>query len=69
MGAKEPAGMEQGHGLEFTADPAVEIIEIRGRIKEIKGRKVVVESTVLSNGVATARGEVVALQMPEGFGG
>ena len=36
--------------------------------KEIKGRKVVVESTVLANGVATARGEVVALQMPDSFG-
>lgn len=43
-------------------------LEIRGRIKEIKGRKVIVESTVSSNGVITARGEVVALQMPETFG-
>ena len=43
-------------------------LEIRGRVKEIKGRKVVVESTVLANGVATARGEVVALQMPDQFG-
>jgi acyl-CoA thioesterase FadM len=44
-------------------------LEIRGRVKEIKGRKVVVEATVLANGVATARGEVVAIQMPESFGG
>jgi acyl-coenzyme A thioesterase PaaI-like protein len=43
-------------------------LEIRGRVKEIKGRKVVVESTVLANGVATATGEVVAVQMPENFG-
>lgn len=43
-------------------------LEIRGRVKEIKGRKVVVEATVLANGVATARGEVVAFQMPEDFG-
>ncbi|WP_449369551.1 PaaI family thioesterase [Thiomonas sp.] len=43
-------------------------LEIRGRVKEIKGRKVVVESTVLAGGVATARGEVVAVQMPENFG-
>lgn len=43
-------------------------LEIRGRVKEIKGRKVVVESTVLVDGVATARGEVVAVQMPENFG-
>lgn len=43
-------------------------LEIRGRVKEIKGRKVIVECTVLANGVATARGEVVALQMPDQFG-
>ena len=43
-------------------------LEIRGRVKEIKGRKVVVTSTVFADGVATARGEVVAVQMPEDFG-
>jgi acyl-coenzyme A thioesterase PaaI-like protein len=43
-------------------------IEIRGRIKEIKGRKVIVETCVLAGGVTTARGEVVAVQMPESFG-
>ena len=43
-------------------------IEIRGRVREIKGRKVVVDSTVLVGGVATARGEVLAVQMPESFG-
>ena len=32
-------------------------LEIRGRVKEIKGRKVVLECTVLADGVATARGE------------
>ena len=41
---------------------------IRGRVKEIKGRKVVVETTVFAAGIATARGEVVAVQMPESFG-
>lgn len=40
---------------------------LRGQIKEIKGRKVVVEVTVYAEGVATARGEVVALQMPDTF--
>ncbi len=44
------------------------ILEIRGRVKEIKGRKVVIESTVYAEGVATASGEVVALQMPDDFG-
>ncbi len=43
-------------------------LEIRGQVKEIKGRKVVIESTVFVDGVATARGEVVAVQMPENFG-
>jgi acyl-coenzyme A thioesterase PaaI-like protein len=47
--------------------PLVEL-EIRGTVKEIKGRKVVVSTTVLVDGVATARGEVVAVQMPESFG-
>lgn len=49
--------------------PIAGALEIRGRVKQIKGRKVVVESTVSANGVVTARGEVVALQMPEDFGG
>jgi acyl-coenzyme A thioesterase PaaI-like protein len=43
-------------------------IEIRGRVKEIRGRKVIVETSVLAGGVTTARGEVVAVQMPESFG-
>lgn len=43
-------------------------LEIRGSVKEIKGRKVVVEATVYVEGVATAKGEVIALQMPENFG-
>ncbi|NJL06929.1 MAG: PaaI family thioesterase [Methylacidiphilales bacterium] len=43
-------------------------IELRGRVAEIKGRKVVVETSVLSAGVVTARGNVVAVQMPEDFG-
>jgi acyl-coenzyme A thioesterase PaaI-like protein len=43
-------------------------IEIRGRVKEIKGRKVIVETSVLAGGATTARGEVVAVQMPESFG-
>ena len=42
-------------------------LEIRGRVREIKGRKVIVEATVYSEGVATARGEMVAVQMPESF--
>jgi len=40
-------------------------LEIRGRVKEIKGRKVVVEETLSANGQVCARGEVVAIQVPD----
>ena len=40
-------------------------LEVRGKIKEVKGRKVVVEMTVSANGEICARGEVIAVQMPE----
>ncbi len=42
-------------------------LEIRGRAKEIKGRKVIVEATVSANREVTARAEVVAVQVPEGM--
>jgi acyl-coenzyme A thioesterase PaaI-like protein len=41
------------------------ILEIRGKVKELKGRKVVVEEWIAANGVITVRGEVVAVQVPE----
>ena len=41
---------------------------IRGQVKEIKGRKVVIESPVWAGDVVTAKGEVVAVHMPESFG-
>jgi acyl-CoA thioesterase FadM len=43
-------------------------LELRGKVKEIKGRKVIVETMVIVDGIATARGEVVAVQMPQSFG-
>jgi len=43
-------------------------LEIRGKVKEIKGRKVVIAATLSANGVVCARGEVVAVQMPDHFG-
>jgi len=42
-------------------------LEIRGRVKEIKGRRVVIDAIVVAQGRLTARGEVVAVQMPESF--
>ena len=40
-------------------------LEVRGKIKEIKGRKVVVSATVSASGEICAKGEVVAVKMPE----
>ena len=40
-------------------------LEVRGKIKEIKDRKVVVSATVSAGGEACARGEVIAVRMPE----
>lgn len=40
-------------------------LEVRGRIKEMKGRKVVVEARVVAGGDVTARGEVIAVQVPD----
>ena len=40
-------------------------LEVRGKIKEHKGRKVVIEEWILAAGVITVRGEVVAVQVPE----
>lgn len=42
-------------------------LEVRGRVKEIKGRKVVVEIWVIAKGEVCARGEVVAVHVPEGM--
>ena len=40
-------------------------LEVRAQVKEIKGRKVVVSSTLSARGEITAKGEVVAVQIPE----
>jgi acyl-CoA thioesterase FadM len=40
-------------------------IEIRGWVEEIKGRKVVVKSSLSVDGEICARGEVIAVQVPE----
>jgi len=42
-------------------------LEIRGRVKEISGRKVIVAATLSAGGTVCARGEIVAVQMPEGM--
>ena len=42
-------------------------LEVRARVKEIKGRKTVVVCSLWAEGVETARGEVVVVQMPASF--
>jgi acyl-CoA thioesterase FadM len=44
--------------------PIDTVLELRGRVKEIKGRKVVLAVSLLARGVVCARGEVVAVQVP-----
>lgn len=42
-------------------------LEVRGRVEELKVRKVVVRETVSAEGMVCAQGTVVAVQMPEGM--
>lgn len=42
-------------------------LEIRGRAVAINGRRVTVEATLAVDGVVTARGRIVAAQMPDPF--
>jgi len=47
--------------------PIDTVLEVRGRVKEVKGRKVIISASLLANGEECARGEVVAVQVPEEF--
>lgn len=40
-------------------------LEIRGRVREAGERKYLIDATLSVNGVVTARGDVVAVRMPE----
>ena len=40
-------------------------LELRGKVLELKGKKVISEISVSANGEIIARGKVVAIQMPE----
>lgn len=42
-------------------------LTIRAQVKEIKGRRVLMSATLSAHGDVCARGEVVAVQMPESF--
>ncbi len=41
------------------------MLEVRGRVKEVKDRKVVVEEWITAAGQITVRGEMVAVQVPD----
>jgi acyl-coenzyme A thioesterase PaaI-like protein len=45
--------------------PLGAMLEVRAKVKEVKGRKVIVEEWITVNGVVTVRGEVVAVQVPD----
>jgi acyl-coenzyme A thioesterase PaaI-like protein len=42
-------------------------IELRGKIIEVKGKKVITEISLIADGVITAKGKVIAVQIPENF--
>lgn len=43
-------------------------LELRGRVTELKGRKVVVQISLFAEGIECVRGEVVAVRIPDSFG-
>ena len=54
--------------VDYTAPTPIDAtLELRGRIKESKGRKMVISVTLSAEGKVRARGEVVTVQMPEDF--
>jgi acyl-coenzyme A thioesterase PaaI-like protein len=40
-------------------------LEVRGRVREVKGRRVSIDEWILANGIVTVRGQVVAVQVPD----
>ncbi len=40
-------------------------LELRGKVIEIKGRKVISEISVIADGIVTAKGVVIAVRMPD----
>src|SRR5260221_4368271 len=40
-------------------------LEVRGKVKEVAGRKVVIDEWIVADGVITVRGSVVAVQVPD----
>ena len=47
--------------------PIAEPFEVRARVREVKGRKRVVEATLRSGGKDRARAEVITVEVPPGW--
>jgi acyl-coenzyme A thioesterase PaaI-like protein len=45
--------------------PLGPMLEVRGKVKEVRGRKVVIEEWITAGGETTVRGELVAVQVPD----
>ena len=45
--------------------PLGPLLEVRAKVKQVTGRKVVIEEWITVNGAITVRGEVVAVQVPD----
>ena len=45
--------------------PLGPVLEVRARVKEVTGRKVVIEEWLMAEGIVTVRGEVIAVRVPE----
>ena len=41
------------------------VLEVRGIVREVKGRKVLIAASIKADGIVTVRGEVVAVQVPD----
>ena len=45
--------------------PLGPVLEIRAKVRELKGRRIAIEEWIIVNGVITVRGELVAAQVPD----
>ncbi len=54
--------------VDFIAPTPIDgVLEVRGKIKEVKGRKVTVSETLSAGDKVVAKGEVIAVLIPENF--
>jgi acyl-coenzyme A thioesterase PaaI-like protein len=67
MGSEPPLRFVTGslHVDYLAPTPIDTVLELRARVTEIKGRKVTLKVSLSARGALCARGEVVAVQMPQ----